>query len=833
MEINDGLESVMPSNNILIPSESPLITDTSVVGEKAAGLSNFPKAWVPEYFVIGSELFRKWWSLQEKERGSDLNCANALSKYEKEEIVNALISLGIHEGEMVIVRSSSVTEGLEFRGQFISKVTTANLEAVLNACDDIFRDTISNSNDTIDDSFGLAILVQVYIDASVIGHLSNERRVAKRIQEWLFEVESGNLRKNSGRFAIKKNTLRATQTQLDVRDEKELIGCLRSIAAFVNDMGIRLHMEWVWHSGKLWIVQGDRDPEKIGPNPRTHIKKIRKIPSAPSLDSFVPVFSVSHDMWHKVQCQKDFKNAGLSTVPIWVLEDLSILANLQNGVIEPKLKADLNILLCSPIVIRMDIKSHVPGSPTEMLPRSDSIVTIEQAEQFLIEHSRSMPRTERFCFLVHHYIPSRSSAFCLAYPDHSRIRIDSIWGLPDGLLFYPHDSFEAPLDKSTEINRHIRYKDDYLAPTPDGHWLPIKAGKPWDWTPSINDEEIDYIGECTKRLANYLKACVQVMWFVDVPTEYGLGSSIPWYFELGEPPNSIDRADPRVFYRKRILISSKADLNKLQTNNLGNLQGNVLLLKPKPNLLREKPFIETVADIAKQYNLPVELQGSLLQHAFYQLKQLGVRIHCTDVFEPRYESKYFDKLVRDLIPLQIQRHGERESTVVLKGDDLIKVLKAKIVEEALELQTATTSENTIEELVDVFEVILAIARQGGLSIKELTRRAKLKRSKRGGFSKGLVLIETREVPLVEVNKPESKLLDMNNVSAKLTTQRNPKIQNAEITIPIVPPDCREAILDWKEVSMKIKVRYQNKEIVISLFKQPHEEATQPNLPESP
>ena len=679
-----------------------------LIGKKAMGLSNLPQSWVPDFFVITNSLAKKWNGYCSNKKGAIAKCQQILAVDEIQLIAEALRSLNIQEDERVIVRSSSAQEGIELRGTFISKISEATLEAILASCDVIYHQASSEYSKKHFDSLNFAVIVQIYIEPRATGHLSNERRVARRRQEWLYEFESGQEGHPIDRFALKygkQRTIRATTKELIALNPKELIRQLRSVAAYIDYAGLRLHMEWVWDGRRLWIVQGDKDPETVGSNPVSYLSTMRSTQHDITLRSFVPANSVLHKRWDKIQCANDFRSVGLPTANLWVLEDISILSKLQNGIITGELKQDLDTLVANPIVIRMDIVSS-SELPPEMLPRSDCLTNSMSAEGFLIRESRNMLSSgigpEGFCFIAHNYIPSRSSAFCLAYPNRSRVRIDSIWGLPDGLLFYPHDSFELNPYDLHGMKKHIRFKDNYLAPATRGEWIPVRAGKPWEWMVSLKEEELFEIGKASQRLSEYVNDCVQVMWFIGIPSDVGLPSVLPWWYKRGEPPAGAYEADPRVFHRKRILISTQGDLEKISVSQGESSKGITIRLTPKPELMRNGEFLETVANKAREYNLPVELQGSILQHAYYRLKQLGVRVQCVDFFTPAFQAQTFGKLVRDLIPLRIQKGGERVYTISLTDEDMIKVLKAKAIEEALELQSTTNINDIKEELGDIW-----------------------------------------------------------------------------------------------------------------------------------
>ena len=94
-----------------------------------------------------------------------------------------------------------------------------------------------------------------------------------------------------------------------------------------------------------------------------------------------------------------------------------------------------------------------------------------------------------------------------------------------------------------------------------------------------------------------------------------------------------------------------------------------------------------------------------------------------------------EKLVRDKIPEIIKENGETPKVRIAGRDELDKLLREKIVEEAKEfLHSGDT-----EELVDIQEAIdaLLMLRKADPALIEIQRHSKL--LARGGFTKGYVL----------------------------------------------------------------------------------------------
>jgi len=97
--------------------------------------------------------------------------------------------------------------------------------------------------------------------------------------------------------------------------------------------------------------------------------------------------------------------------------------------------------------------------------------------------------------------------------------------------------------------------------------------------------------------------------------------------------------------------------------------------------------------------------------------------------------KIYNKLVRDRIPEIIEADGRKCITKILSDEEYIKMIDAKLDEELAEYH----SDQNIEELADLVEVIYAAARARGYSLEQLESVRKEKAVKRGGFEKRILL----------------------------------------------------------------------------------------------
>lgn len=97
--------------------------------------------------------------------------------------------------------------------------------------------------------------------------------------------------------------------------------------------------------------------------------------------------------------------------------------------------------------------------------------------------------------------------------------------------------------------------------------------------------------------------------------------------------------------------------------------------------------------------------------------------------------KEFNKLVRDLIPEQIEKDGRKAYIHTLDTKEMILCLEDKLVEEVNEY----LKDGTVEELADIVEVIYAICKVKEISYEELERTRIEKQIANGGFERKIFL----------------------------------------------------------------------------------------------
>lgn len=102
-------------------------------------------------------------------------------------------------------------------------------------------------------------------------------------------------------------------------------------------------------------------------------------------------------------------------------------------------------------------------------------------------------------------------------------------------------------------------------------------------------------------------------------------------------------------------------------------------------------------------------------------------------------EKIYNKLVRDRIPEIIKENNDGEAiTRILSDEEYKKALEDKLYEEYQEVLDAKENDR-IEELADMLEIMISLAKLENSSLEDIIEIAKNKRNKRGGFEKRIYL----------------------------------------------------------------------------------------------
>lgn len=102
-------------------------------------------------------------------------------------------------------------------------------------------------------------------------------------------------------------------------------------------------------------------------------------------------------------------------------------------------------------------------------------------------------------------------------------------------------------------------------------------------------------------------------------------------------------------------------------------------------------------------------------------------------------EKIHNKLVRDNIPDIISKDQRTPITHILDTTQYKQELEKKLLEEYHEVLSTTTSEDRLEELADMLEIISSLAALENKSLENVMNIAYAKREKNGGFEKRIYL----------------------------------------------------------------------------------------------
>lgn len=104
----------------------------------------------------------------------------------------------------------------------------------------------------------------------------------------------------------------------------------------------------------------------------------------------------------------------------------------------------------------------------------------------------------------------------------------------------------------------------------------------------------------------------------------------------------------------------------------------------------------------------------------------------------------YNKLVRDRVPEKILMSVKTYTAQKLTGQAYIQALAKIGTEEIREFASMKEREHALDSLADALEVIISLARAEGASIEDVERLRKQKEIERGGFERGIYLLDVSE-----------------------------------------------------------------------------------------
>jgi predicted house-cleaning noncanonical NTP pyrophosphatase (MazG superfamily) len=659
-------------------------------GTKVAGLRVLPPAWVPPYVAVPCWAFEEWarkpegWVARIRRKQLSLEIA---------------LQLASENGRYpVIVRSSAVGEGLEDRGLYKSLRLDAGvgLDGLAAAIEEIFSDFEAQIQHS-----AIGICLQRHMPRELAGHVSNEVRLSATRNQWKYGIEVPAVAPERGlnsKFADSPEE----QLPLMLTSPSGLSTVLRRICHWVNlRIDRRSHLEWCAANGRLWVVQLDEEsPNSPGVDPHVmpDARSDTGVGAGPLPgDSFTPHRAEDESRWHKLRILRDFwTGAEPPRHRLFFATGQALAAALARDGGRSALAAEIDRLTGGRAVLRTDC--NYPRIERSNLRRTNTVGGADAAawvaETLAVLRAKGAADDE-IAIILHRYIPARAAAWTYYSPNDDIVHIDCLWGLPDGLQFLSHDSFE--IDARTALR-----------------WIALE----------------------TVAVARKINERAQIMWFCDLPSELDLGQYLPWYRSkdfMGFAP--VDR--PALPTR---LVRNLADLEDLAQNEVRC----IIELAPEVELVRDdENFLDRVIELAGARSVPVELSGSVLGHAYYRLRAAKILVLAPHRKYPRVRGRRRHyKVVRDDIPQSIAAKGERVMSAHLAEGEAAVALISKLFEEGLEMNDAKEPAQKLEELADVLEVVRGLAVTSGIEWDELEAIAAAKRENRGGFEQQTVLLET-------------------------------------------------------------------------------------------
>lgn len=761
-------------------------------GDKAAGISILPPAWTPPFVAIPVVIHNQWLTTGGVSLGS----------YADE------IQLWFdgHGNASFLARSSGYGENLRDRGSLrtLKLAPGCSVNDLTSAISEIYAHASSACPSR---TLGIVVQVEKVPDAS--GHLSNETALQPTRNQWKYEAEYpvwGPPQGLNTKFAPDPDPLLPIQGKGPYPHE-----AMRTLGNWINKaVTPRSHIEWVFSEGRLWAVQLDLEwrQKDEGIDPRATLQAVGSLTPNPSSAHVFKLHSLGEPTKSKKLanlCDFDFSDSNPPPSLFHATAE-RIASELGSSRQEP-LVSEIDDLTAGRCVIRTDLLGNAKAFN---LPRTDTI-NGPQAVGWLAEQiqrfSTQGVALDEVMFVLHSFIPALSAAWVYAQPGDPIVLVDSLWGLPDGLQFLPHDSHQVDAVRGRMLSEKIRYKPRFLKEEEGGVWKYVDVRVAKGRQRSLARKDVIEIAQRTAKIAERIEAAAQVMWFCGVPSTYGIGPNIPWF-------RARDFADPpprQQIKHKPVDIRSVEDLSRLGHGP------HTLCLMPGAPLVRDDAFLDAVIAQAKASRSAVALQGSLLGHTFYKLSNAGLPVILHDPVQHyrKRGKKTFGKIVRDKIPQGIKSKGELVREAILVPQDIIAGLAAKLCEESVELLQASGASERLEELSDLNELLAALRDVSGVSVTELEATVEKKRQKKGGFQERRILLET-SLPMPGLSResiPEVRLSEI----AHAVTHRNAifipfaaLFANASGLVVDLDEAMKEATLRVKVVAGGIRIEFIDK-----------------------
>lgn len=557
-----------------------------LVGGKAAGLLRLPLSWVPPFIVLGPSFLNR--------RASCGSVKSALASHRIANTSPRLAFEGVLGGEagVVLLRSNSPCEQAR-PGRGRTTVVRGVAGDIVQALEASLGDPAGGSQ---------LPLIQRAIEPALLGHMSNDLSVSRNRTDWLIEGELSlrgpELRVIRGRCPSRAAPLRAEGAD-------DLVRSLRAVGGWLARRG-RFRVEWVWDGARVWVVQADRAEIGFVPSPaRRRTSPIRLDGRLEGDEGFRGC---------KVRVWKAFRNLDLPTYPLLVMTG-------SNQADRPRLEAFFDDNEKTELVVRTDAL-YKDGSERVLLPTSPPCRSAAEAATFIRRAGQRFHRhglsPERFAFLVSPLLQGEASALVHADPRSARVRIDALWGYPDGVMNLPHDSYEV---RGQSVSRTIRFKPARLEATSAG-WSVQGNGEDTVRAPTLSNGEVLTLARWAKELARRQGQPTVLMAFARLAGRRGERGCVPFWFGPGRRDLS-DTQRSNAMQGELPEIHTAGDLKRLAKRAL---RTRGFVLSPDAKHMRDPAFLCAAGELAARQEVPVYFSGSVLGHPYYLLRSTGAEV---------------------------------------------------------------------------------------------------------------------------------------------------------------------------------------------------------------
>jgi predicted house-cleaning noncanonical NTP pyrophosphatase (MazG superfamily) len=701
-------------------------TAKEIYGPKGAGLAALPRAWTLPFILVSAEDSS---NLRHRER-----------KAEDDEFWKELGRLQGVTGKL-IVRSSVIGETIWDRGRYqsipIDAIPSQLEQQSLEACASVLVGAAGHR---------CGLVIQAYFEPSQRGEFGNLIRISKTRDQWELTTRAADVAFTS-RMNSQRDAPANEHNPLSAKPGLPAARLFGSLAAWINNSLMeghsqRFNCEWVSDNTRFYVVQIDAEDEDLfGVNPlRRRIAPVY-CSRAGEGHYLKSADDAAIAQWDKLKVLAELWNPSDTDRPYLFFVPLqSAPSSAEDPGLENLSEDFAHLVGPDNIVVRTSSKTG--QAKVLNLPRSECLTPIQAAAWCATEKDRLLSEgveIEKLAFVTHRYIDARSSAWARADPSDPTVEIHSLWGLPDALQYCPYDIWEVhvPTASATE---YPEYKSNILVAQPNGSWEYVRVKNEIARSLSIPRKAAIEVARRTFEIATRLDRACHVMWFVGCADSNGHTFNLPWYWtEAHQTDSNADRARHHTF-----TVSNRDSLRQLQSFDTDKSRLMILLRPDSPEFFRDNSFLKEVAEEASSHSMPIDLEGSTLAHAYYQLIGYG----CTVI--ARGEKDYtrvrkvapFGKIVRDKVPEKIEARKELESVASVPARTQQAFLIGKVLEEALEVRESETSDEKKIELADILEIVRALGHASGITLNDIISAADQKREKLGGFEGGKILLQT-------------------------------------------------------------------------------------------